>query len=102
MPALSLSSYLRVNRDVLKDALALPMTIVGTGASTSTITVTGLLATDIVTCVVNLTDPTETQVAVTGVTASANLITADSGTPFANTEKYLVQFLRPVKDGRND
>ena len=86
-------------RNLSQYALGRIIASVGPGVGTTEVTVSGMLATDHICGLVNLTDPTETQIANSSLTTAAGKVSAASG--ITNAEKYLVIYLRPQTTGQS-
>jgi hypothetical protein len=87
-----------VRADAQRYALGRSLLSVGTGVGTTEITVSGLLATDIVGGIANLSTPTETPLALSAITAAAGKVTASTG--ITNDNKYIVHYVRPLGAGQ--
>jgi len=97
--ALSPPSGWYPSRERMNYALGQVYGSVGTAVGTTEITVSGMVATDHILFIANLTDPTETQLSTANVTAASGKVSFASGS--ANGEKYLVCYKRPRPDWSN-
>lgn len=84
------------SRERMNYALGRIYVSVGQATGTTEIAVTGLTATDHILGITNLSDPTETQLAMTAVTAATGKVTFASGS--TNAEYYQVIWKRPRPD----
>lgn len=78
-----------VKKDRAKHALGLPLCFNGTAGANNAMTVTGVLATDIVCGVIDLTTPGTAQATLANVTPATDAL-ASGDTPWTGTRKYLV------------
>lgn len=85
-------------RDCAKWAMGTHHSSVGQSTGTTEIAASGLLASDYVYSIVNLSDPSETQIAPSAITAAADKITFASGS--TNAEYYMVLWKRLGSAGR--
>lgn len=83
-------------RNRAKHALGQPICFVGEGATTSTITTVGVLATDIVVGVIDITTAGTAQATLANVTPSADLLTVSGATPWTIGSHYAVVVWRPA------
>lgn len=87
------------SRERMNYALGRVIVSVGAADGTTKIAAVGITATDHVLGITNLSDPSETQIATTAVTAGTDVITFASGS--TNAEYYQVIYLRPRGDWSN-
>ena len=94
------SGWLMVNRDRARWAMGQDYAFKAICTATNTLPATGLALGDVVWGAINLSDPTETQSALTStLTIAANSLTS-SGTPWTAGEHYVVFVHRSQADDR--
>jgi hypothetical protein len=93
------SGWAMSNRSRALYALGEPRAYRAVASVNNTINPTGVLAGDVIGGIVNLSDPTEAQVANSAITVAADTIT-QSGTSWTVGETYLVTLWRPKADIR--